>query len=606
MSQTIQAKEKQLAVAQNKVAARNTVIMPDTASLALQRIQAAKGSPLQMKQDLLALQRTIGNRALVQLLAEVQEQASDASTVHNIAAAGVQGSGSKLPHYNQIQAAFGHHDVSHVQAYTGSTAAAASMAIGAEAYATGTKIAFADSHPNLHTAAHEAAHVIQQQAGVQLKNGVGEVGDKYEQHADQVADAVVQSKSAQIILSNIHPKLKAGGIQAKNQSSEPRAGIQRLSDDESKEKSFDEKAEMIEVEIDEAADRAEDTLELYNSLQAIKTEYNLKFIDLVDVGTPRMRAVFRINPVYEKGIVNKKTAWRMLGNDLSSKSRTNVLFIPSSLTVLGVTAKVGEEMIANPLSQDHLEGSDSSNDKEQNNLMSKLPNAGITSVPNPEKYIKGHLLNDNIGGPGHAINLFPITADANAKHLAFVEKYVKANIQEGYVCYYTVKVDHIKLHSVNAVDADFICEFFRYQSDGKTPVANSHHKATIESRYPKEGAAPYDILNEFEKTVGKKEFGTLNKAKTTPKALVLGGEEIYTKSGYTLDNEGDVSGIDDSTTKMGFSSTPLPKKFGQIEQSFLEKLSIKHMIPLAIIIALFILFLQTKGHDSEDGFSADL
>jgi hypothetical protein len=60
-------------------------------------------------------------------------------------------------------------------------------------------VAFAGA-PNLHTAAHEAAHVIQQRAGVQLKGGVGEVGDPYERHADAVADAVVQGKSSEALL----------------------------------------------------------------------------------------------------------------------------------------------------------------------------------------------------------------------------------------------------------------------------------------------------------------------------------------------------------------------------------------------------------------------
>jgi hypothetical protein len=53
---------------------------------------------------------------------------------------------------------------------------------------------------DLHTVAHEAAHVIQQRSGVQLHGGVGAVGDPYEQHADQVADAVVQGHSVEALL----------------------------------------------------------------------------------------------------------------------------------------------------------------------------------------------------------------------------------------------------------------------------------------------------------------------------------------------------------------------------------------------------------------------
>lgn len=86
-----------------------------------------------------------------------------------------------------------------MQAFVGGQAKTASDAIGAEAYASATSIAFRQS-PTLHTAAHEAAHIVQQRAGVQLSGGVGQVGDKYEQHADAVADRVVQGKRATDLL----------------------------------------------------------------------------------------------------------------------------------------------------------------------------------------------------------------------------------------------------------------------------------------------------------------------------------------------------------------------------------------------------------------------
>lgn len=119
--------------------------------------------------------------------------------VHSTAQGGVSGGGGALPHLNTIQQAFGKHDVSSVQAYVGGAAESATTALGAEAYATGNKVAFKQS-PSLHTAAHEAAHTVQQKAGVSLPGGVGSVGDKYEQHADSVADAVVQGRSAESLL----------------------------------------------------------------------------------------------------------------------------------------------------------------------------------------------------------------------------------------------------------------------------------------------------------------------------------------------------------------------------------------------------------------------
>ena len=125
--------------------------------------------------------------------------AGQSPAVPEIAAKGVAGSGGALPHAAMIRQLFGRHDVSGVKAHVGGEAATASRAIGAEAYATGDHVAFAAA-PSLHTAAHEAAHVVQQRGGVHLKGGVGESGDAYEQHANAVADAVVQGKSAEALL----------------------------------------------------------------------------------------------------------------------------------------------------------------------------------------------------------------------------------------------------------------------------------------------------------------------------------------------------------------------------------------------------------------------
>ncbi len=115
-----------------------------------------------------------------------------------------------MPHQEAIQQSFGRHDVSGVKAHVGGAAAEASDAMGAQAYATGDHVAFRGA-PDLHTAAHEAAHVVQQRGGVSLKGGVGAVGDRYEQHADQVADAVVAGRSAEPILDKMAGRGAPGG-----------------------------------------------------------------------------------------------------------------------------------------------------------------------------------------------------------------------------------------------------------------------------------------------------------------------------------------------------------------------------------------------------------
>lgn len=125
---------------------------------------------------------------------------AEESPLSAVARLGTHGSGSSLPHLDWIQKCFGRHDVTGVRAFQGGATAQAASALGAEAFAFGDAIGFASS-PDLHTAAHEAAHVVQQRRDVQLKGGIdGGAGDPLERHADRVADAVVAGHSAEAIL----------------------------------------------------------------------------------------------------------------------------------------------------------------------------------------------------------------------------------------------------------------------------------------------------------------------------------------------------------------------------------------------------------------------
>jgi len=148
-----------------------------------------------------------GKRTLVEQLPVVQQRgnpgaarADDDAAVHDAAARGTATSASPLPHADPIQRAFGRHDVSSVQAHTGSDAAASARDMGAQAYASGNHVVLGDRGGDLFTVAHEAAHVVQQRGGVQLRGGVGAEGDVYERHADEVAARVVAGQSAEGLL----------------------------------------------------------------------------------------------------------------------------------------------------------------------------------------------------------------------------------------------------------------------------------------------------------------------------------------------------------------------------------------------------------------------
>jgi hypothetical protein len=148
--------------------------------------------------------------------------------IHAVAASGASGAGAPLPFGDIIQGAFGPHDVSGIHSHTGAAAQDASAAIGATAYATGSDVVFSGA-PDLHTAAHEAAHVVQQRAGVLLLGGVGTRGDAYEHEADAVADRVVAGGSAASLLAHYAPLTGVAGSaavqkQASPANASPRAG----------------------------------------------------------------------------------------------------------------------------------------------------------------------------------------------------------------------------------------------------------------------------------------------------------------------------------------------------------------------------------------------
>jgi hypothetical protein len=175
--------------------------------------------------SILHFQRTIGNQAVQRLLqakGSEEQEAKSATTasprfaydftqipvypkastddIRLIVRNGAAGTASPLPHLDQIQRSFGpRHDLGEVKAYIGGQAAETAQRMGAEAYTSGDRVAFRAT-PSLHTAAHEAAHVVQQRSGVRISGGFGIKGDVYERHADAVADNVAAGRSSENLL----------------------------------------------------------------------------------------------------------------------------------------------------------------------------------------------------------------------------------------------------------------------------------------------------------------------------------------------------------------------------------------------------------------------
>ena len=124
-------------------------------------------------------------------------------------AGGVAEGGSAIPFWATIQRSFGRHDISQAKASIGGSAKESAEKMGANAIASGSQVCFAEM-PDLFTAAHEAAHLIQQRGGVCLDGGVGQKGDAHEQNADAVAECVVAGRSAESLLDRYVQSSGAG------------------------------------------------------------------------------------------------------------------------------------------------------------------------------------------------------------------------------------------------------------------------------------------------------------------------------------------------------------------------------------------------------------
>jgi len=462
----------------------------------------------------------------------------DDATIHRAAEQGVATPSRDLPFADRIQAAFGGHDLSDVQAHLGSEATVSAHSMGAAAFTMGNHVVFAGT-PDLRTTAHEAAHVVQQRSGVQLAGGIGRAGDAYECQADAVAARVAGGGQLPLLDLMVErtdpptprragsgsPPIQMTDLDERNKQQEKYAvetrNILRRNDlnkrrlinsevteqknqgelekieeeekqeepigqEEAVEQEHAERAKDVNERIDQAVeDTAKDeggTIELEGKLNVIKDKFELKSIEFRDLGTPEAAVWFEINPWYTHLLKPGKVLWQMSGKNTTPTTR--VFWKSKNLTIGAKTANVGRRMIADPLASDHQAGSGTGDDSDQDGLMSELVNSGSTSVPDPDKYVKGHLLNDNVGGPGRSYNLFPITKDANAKHHDFVEKYVKAQVKGRAVIYYEVAIENITTGNAKGksyVDSDLRYYWCLLDTSGK--MFKKEREDTIKSHY---------------------------------------------------------------------------------------------------------------------------
>lgn len=175
----------------------------------------------------------------------------------------------------------------------------------------------------------------------------------------------------------------------------------------------------------------------------------------------------QVKPPDPKLIENLKLLFDTFDDAGPEDKKTKVTRVTGSLG--GST--VGMYMKVENLNKDHPTGTPSSISK-QKALMDQL----VTDKRehSPDKFIRGHLLNENLGGLGEDVNMFPLTSNANSNHLHQAESTVKGFLKkkEDYVTY-EVKVSSVsaklngkKNHPDNYVDCTLLCTATRSKPDG--------------------------------------------------------------------------------------------------------------------------------------------
>ncbi len=213
-----------------------------------------------------------------------------------------------------------------------------------------------------------------------------------------------------------------------------------------------------------AATADADTLALSQRFDAIKTRFALQSVAYVAEGN-----------VYKLRL--SASQHRDVNIALPIKDQTPGIVLTSNIDNTPGSAggdTVSTAMTADPVGPDKIGQGSEPASSALSTVMSKL----ITDPgqPNPSKFIKGHLLNHHIGGPGTGQNMFPITAQANKTHNTSIEERVKSWVQASrYWVYYQVNVSGISetiphpqhKHPDNFINSSFVCKAYIRHTDGQ-------------------------------------------------------------------------------------------------------------------------------------------
>jgi len=224
-------------------------------------------------------------------------------------------------------------------------------------------------------------------------------------------------------------------------------------------------------------------------LPGIQKKYRLESLELVVDAQDETSET-----VHVSGSVNPKKD--------SRKSKVSK-GVAKEMKITRQTGKLGSDTVGTAMTVDWLGPTHPVGSAPQSGAQAWLMGQLVTEPTkgSSDKFIRGHLLNENLGGLGNDENLFPITANANSQHLHSTESKVKGWMAKpDRWAWYEVKVQGIssKLDGgpkspANYVNCSFACHAILKDETGKV---EEDFSTVITSTYQfKQTAVKVDNLN---------------------------------------------------------------------------------------------------------------
>jgi len=236
-------------------------------------------------------------------------------------------------------------------------------------------------------------------------------------------------------------------------------------------------------------------------------KFSLKRIEWVNLGKPTACIEFEVNP--KAKIIDVNHLIHIIAPNVPAEQDQGTPVLKTDfIRYPGGSEKVGIEMsvILGPPHKDKVGTGGTPTGEALNGLFEYLPTD--KNLQANKKFIKGHLLNEKLGGPGSAENLFPITAKANSLHHQIAEKDVKKSVSEGYLVFYHVKISpglrSLDKEKSGWIDSDIETSVGVKCASGEIKVLYRGYFSSEYGKSPKFGLAKVDPSFRVNKKTNKK------------------------------------------------------------------------------------------------------